>query len=1504
MPVDRRSLVAELAADVVASRFARRRGLGVFVENLPSLDPNVFLQQLAGRAAAPRVALLGLGSAAKVKTPKGVRLTVDPTEANVWRNERDARATPTVVLVLGPAPKVNSLRTTLDPIGPADLRSAVVASAIALLENPERKAFWRSLGKTSAVALDSLLALLATLKEVSTESALLDLEPKSVHLLGLLQHPSLLASSGDSKALAALKKNLDLVDRLRDLSARDRRTLAAKDPEGTNQAVSAILHFARTKAFADLKELTFDDVAEALRPAKKEEKKGGKDQPAKSTMEGDTVALGFLLDDTPGLATAAKRFAHEVAPGDEGEIETEDISIGRRTVTPRVRTGTQQAVGAILSGLCDQETWGGVISAEKAADVVAALRLASGADADLLPFKPNEKDGVRELLARATKEGHVEKDALTAWDRYASLRQKLLQHAVALTDHPLMALGGSEQLRATAGELLETYNQALKGVLKAARSLKDVSPDASKRLRARAAAADVVFVRLEREVCALLTPTHPFHVWRWLTLHDLIKDNKEELSKVGAETLEPLIADPPAVAPHVVLSTFAVDDQADKTRSFVAAGNLGALPLFAEPGARQAIRFRSRALAQIAERLLRVMPHASLGLRVLLVDPPSVAGALEFLLELRSTIDGESRVPLQVTIARTRPVGEATDEEEEKLEELARELTEARGSLRVMQGVKSLKDVAGRMSNEPVHICAVFDPGDSNDIRLGVTAPPLLSPLVLPRAYHYDEFDDRLDVVTAGTAPAFENYQEIFCDLTDTPRTDFLGRRSGASRVSRDLEALATNSMWLTVIDQGVEPTLAIRGTNRIDSRVDSGRDLITFTAHTEMVEDLVADAIRQVGLKPNEETVKRAMRELLNLSGEALLWLARQKVSVDVADPRVAKGLLGVLAAVRWYLALHPEALVVSLDDPLSRRWILGAGSDDRHGDLLFLRPDNDGVAIEAIEVKTYEEDAGVVKATGGKVEGHAVTQIDQTLAVMKRIVLPRPDSMVDTARQSILRDQLYRAVAGRPYDQDKRKRFVNLIEALFSDGDPKMSGVVVKVKIESGRTSQAPSAPKYSKSPDGNHVGYAELIETETGGGGGPTARAKTAGGKGGQGTAEAPQASVRDGKPEYAVDAPKRPASMQSAVAAGGVKVLIGQAADGSDVVWEPGRQPNPLNNFGVLITGDPGAGKTQMLRAIISDVTRAGLPVCVFDFKNDYSDRNFADPLGFRVHDVNKRGLPFNPLALLGDAEGNAQPIRLIHEVVGIMKRIFNLGEQQEARLRQGIQTAFEAVGIDVKTWGKVTDMPTSPSFNDVIGILQHDDKNSALLNRLSPLFDLDLFPPSDSDTLSFEQMLKERIVLDLHALPNDQLKAALAEFMIVRIHSYMLKGDQPRELRRLLVLDEAWRVAQSERLQELAREGRAFGVGIAIGTQFPGDLPDTLGGSLATQLLLQNSDAAHRKVVARTLSGAAAGPEAQRLIKQIDKLQKHEGFFRNQHYAPYVLVQTLPHYKRGGATKAK
>jgi Ni2+-binding GTPase involved in maturation of urease and hydrogenase len=367
-----------------------------------------------------------------------------------------------------------------------------------------------------------------------------------------------------------------------------------------------------------------------------------------------------------------------------------------------------------------------------------------------------------------------------------------------------------------------------------------------------------------------------------------------------------------------------------------------------------------------------------------------------------------------------------------------------------------------------------------------------------------------------------------------------------------------------------------------------------------------------------------------------------------------------------------------------------------------------------------------------------------------------------------------------------------------------------------------------------------------------------------------------------------------------------IMLGDhVEDGGQVHWAPFETDRKLLNFGVLVTGDPGSGKTQTLNVLIDGVVNMGFPVCIFDFKNDYSERSFVSALNLRVHDVRRHGIPFNPLMPSASEDGLAQPIEHIFTITGVLRRVFGLGDRQTATLRDAMKEAFEQRGIDPRKWVDAETL-RPPSFNDVVAILseQKEAKNPqaiSLLDRIAPLFELGLFPTSNELGTPFEAMLDERLVLSLFALPNDEIKAALAELIIIRLHGVLVRRAQPRKLTRLLVLDEAWRVANSTHLENLAREGRAFGAGIAIGTQYPGDLPPDLSGALDTKIYLKNQQPDHKKAVVRALCGANSGPDAQHLHGILERLSQFEGIIQNQQYLPYARFKLVPYFARGAQT---
>ena len=1529
MPPEAALFAAQLTADLCLERLRTPGVLGVFAERLPPLDRAAFVSVLAARAGRPiRAAILG-GGAWTDAVPADVDLTVDATQANTWRHDAEARqGRPCVTLVVGQVAKVNSLRTSVPIVHASDLRLAAASRAVDALPTPERKVFWDAAALDPAISNSALLELAAAVVALTPrgQAAILEREPHLLHLAGLLPEPELLSARGPTAVKRLVARNREAVARIRRLSDADRRRAVTVAQDGQLGAAlraeaEVLLRLGRGGPAAELGRLTYANVAEILRdrPAPPlPTAPGAADEPEAPVpprptrterVFGDELAVDLLLNEQGhGLEVAARRYDEAVQPGNDEDVAEEFQSSGR-TIARRLRNG-QAALENPLARLVTGEIWGGLVQTPGAVDAVAAIQAMDADDAQVVGFRPMDRDQVREMLGRAAERGIVSADAIARWSEYATARAALLPSLAALADHPLMALAADRDLRARAERLIAAHAAFLQAARDAATAMRARNSfEPAKRLLARTLCLDLVAVRSQEGLAAIAAPTHPFHLWRWLALERLMRDHGDELRQIGDDVVRQLVLDPPPVGPNVLLSPHVSELALEQEVVFVGVGSLGALPVFGDPQSRSTGRFRADTLAGVANNLVRVAGHARFGLKVALIDPPSLSDVVEALLSVPAR-NGEL-IPLHVEVFRTKPEPTLSEEEHIQMEGVLAALDETRGTLRAHRERISVDELVQLLATDAAHLAIVFEPGHGRVYPVGVDAPPALSPLVAPRVYQYDEFDDRFTVVIAADATTFGPYYEIFREAMSLPQNQFFGRHSGSTEWRTDLERLAEHALWTVIVDQGLEPTFHLAGAMRLDWRSAGGRDLVTFTTHPGTVDDFAAQIVERGGLVPNDATVERTLAGMRGLGGDTVLMPSGGSNGAPI-DPRIAKGLLGTLAAARTIALRHAGGVVVSLDDRHSRRWILGAQADDgRRGDLLWIRPGDGGIIVTAVEVKAHDDSDGTISTTQGRATGRAVDQIDSTIRVLRRVLVPAAASALDRARREILQDQLYRAVASRLMESGDRERSVQILQQLFRDGPTAFDGALFKVRVASGSPIVLPTQPRHSyRTREDNPLALYEVVEAEEGDiapspspvsslpppagapplpSGGPTLASVPAA------TRAAPEARTRPTvKAALAAPAGTAPPSA--------MRILLGHSAEGREIHWDPTSIERPLMNFGMLVTGDSGSGKTQTLRAIIGGVASAGLPICIFDFKNDYADPAFSRSLGLTVYDVNRDGLPFNPLALVSDEHGEVQPIRQVHEVGSILKRIFGLGDQQEARLKRAISAAFEGRGIAPRDRHKVADLPVGPSFAEVVALLDADDGNEALLNRLSPLFDLNLFPSEQAAPTGFEDLLADRAVLDLHSLPDDRIKAALAELIIVRLHGHLIRGAQPRALRRLLVFDEAWRVKDSKRLEELAREGRAFGVGIAVSTQYPRDVPETLSGSLETQIFLYNREAEHQRSIVRALCGATSGPVATQLFAKVAVLQKHQGFVKNSQHSPYLLVNLLPHYARSGAVE--
>jgi len=318
---------------------------------------------------------------------------------------------------------------------------------------------------------------------------------------------------------------------------------------------------------------------------------------------------------------------------------------------------------------------------------------------------------------------------------------------------------------------------------------------------------------------------------------------------------------------------------------------------------------------------------------------------------------------------------------------------------------------------------------------------------------------------------------------------------------------------------------------------------------------------------------------------------------------------------------------------------------------------------------------------------------------------------------------------------------------------------------------------------------------------------------------------------------------------------------------EVWFDPNLPGQTLPNPHVSITGETGSGKTQATKAVVSELRRQDIPALILDFKDDYSNESFVTAEGFQLYDASFTSLPLNPLVPAIDKRQDLiNPSQHVYQVADIVKRIYRLGDQQAFRLREAIKRAYERAGISLRP-GPLPVGKSFPAFELVRSELLDDRANEPLLGRLSPIFDLGLFA-GDAEQSNFEEFLDASAVVRLGQLPSDEVKNSVAEFFLMALYNHLIRKPQSHALGRLLILDEAWRVVESPFLTPLMREGRAFGLGVVIASQFPRDLPESVRGSTATRLFFSQGQVEQIREIQRTIVGKTSGPEAEHVASLV------------------------------------
>lgn len=251
--------------------------------------------------------------------------------------------------------------------------------------------------------------------------------------------------------------------------------------------------------------------------------------------------------------------------------------------------------------------------------------------------------------------------------------------------------------------------------------------------------------------------------------------------------------------------------------------------------------------------------------------------------------------------------------------------------------------------------------------------------------------------------------------------------------------------------------------------------------------------------------------------------------------------------------------------------------------------------------------------------------------------------------------------------------------------------------------------------------------------------------------------------------------------------------------------------------LVISGEPGSGKSQLALDLLAQLAGQGVRFVFFDLKGELEDdpndpqqrknrTQFLQQTGARHVRLIQQGLPINPLYRHPNRTQNAQ---VAYEIANLIRCFApQLGAKQE----RNICDAYQQL--------------QAPDFASLEMQLQQNGANGVDLAIIQKIERFNLF--ADAQTaVSPEEWLNSSIVVDFKEFGNDSETKALAvalilNFLMKRLNRNLAIKNGIQPLKMVLFVDEAHLLLPKENkaglLSSLARQGRSWGFPVWLASQ--------------------------------------------------------------------------------------
>ncbi|KIC30729.1 ATP-binding protein [Leisingera sp. ANG-M6] len=357
--------------------------------------------------------------------------------------------------------------------------------------------------------------------------------------------------------------------------------------------------------------------------------------------------------------------------------------------------------------------------------------------------------------------------------------------------------------------------------------------------------------------------------------------------------------------------------------------------------------------------------------------------------------------------------------------------------------------------------------------------------------------------------------------------------------------------------------------------------------------------------------------------------------------------------------------------------------------------------------------------------------------------------------------------------------------------------------------------------------------------------------------------------------------------------GIEVLVGHYSHGSTQrTIHLKLSETSLSQMNIGVVGDLGTGKTQFLKSLVYQIAnsasanRGTAPkVFIFDYKRDYSEKEYPVALGAQVLDPAKAPLPINFFAIDTDRlDGSIQMerVRRANFFSDLLRRISNIGVVQRNDLYGCVIAAYSSAPHG-----------SFPTINNVYAAYQELGKNDSVISVLRMLVDLMIFESDPSKTRSFVELFDRSTVLNLSGISGagQDIVDIVATMFLDNLYTDYMKtrekkpfitggdGKSRRFVDSFVLIDEAHHAMgrDFEVLMKLMLEGREFGMGVILSSQYLSHF-NTRSYNWAEALstwVVHNV----RNATAKQFEGIGFRSNVGDMVTEVTKLQTHWAYYR-------------------------